>query len=326
MKTALTIDGNYLLMKDVFILHYMKSLYVDLDQLLRNDVNKLMKLYPFDKVYFVSDSKDGYWRKDLMQTYKSTRKKDDAIDWAWVFERYDELKEELQHNNKIEFIEISKCEGDDVIAYITNEGNKKGYSNFIMASDSDLQQLLRFDTHNDYINIIYNFKYSDEKTYLPENYNVYINHKDDTEISIFDMDESFEFLSFLKDIMQKTTVNEIDTEKLLFCKLVSGDKKDAIPSVYIKNNRGIGKKGGETIYDLYKEMDDSKIDFDSDEFTQKLTDVVKFNKKITSDMEDAKDITESIKNSIELNKKLTILKSNYLPSEIYDEMKKTINF
>lgn len=323
MKTALTIDGNYLLMKDVFILHYMKSLYVDLEKLLLNDINKLMKMYPFDKVFFVSDSKDGYWRKEMFETYKSSRKKDDSIDWAWVFEKYDELKEIISNNPKIEQIEINKCEGDDVIAHIVNNNNKLNYSNVVVASDSDLHQLLRFDIYNDYINMIYNFKYSDEKLYLPENHNIFMQHKDQGQMSIFDMNDDDEYMMFINELKNKTKASEINIEKLLFCKLISGDSKDNIPSVYIKGKRGIGKKGSENIYEQYKKLDSSKIDFDSTEFVDKVIDVIIFNKKI--DIDDI-ETSNLIRKNIERNKTLTILTDRYLPTNILTEMKSHIIF
>lgn len=321
MKTTLIIDGNYLLFKDVFILLYMKSLYVDLEKLLRNDIKKLTKMYPFDKIYFVSDSKSDYWRKELYDGYKGTRKQDLNVDWNWVYEKYDELKEELSHNTKITYLEFNKCEGDDIISYLTNHGNANGYSTFIMASDSDLQQLLRFDIHKDYINMIYNFKYSDERLYLPENHNVFLNHKNKGEQSLFDMSDDDEYLAFIDDLKNKTKVSEINTEKLVFCKLVSGDPKDNIKSIYTKGNRGIGKKGGETIYELYKEMDNSVIDFDSDEFINKMIDVIKYNKKIDAD---DKEVSNMITANLNLNRKLTILKDIYLPADILNEFKKAI--
>ena len=51
----------------------------------------------------------------------------------------------MKNNPKIDQIRIDYAEGDDIIAYIVNENNKLGYSNVIIASDSDLHQLLRFD-------------------------------------------------------------------------------------------------------------------------------------------------------------------------------------
>lgn len=323
MKTALIIDGNYLLSKDTFILHYMKSLYVDLENLLRKDVEKLMKFYPFDKIYFVADSKGDYWRKDIYNGYKGDRKKDDKIDWNWVYEKYDELKEEMKNNPRINFIEVNRCEGDDIIAYLVNEGNKKGYSYFIMASDSDLHQLLRFDIHNDYINVMYNFKYSDEKIYLPENHNIFLREKDKGEMSLFDMSDDDEYLNFIDEVKNKSKAIEVNTEELLFVKLVKGDKKDSIPSIYIKGKRGIGEKGALTLYEQYKQVDDSKIDFDSAEFLEKVTDVVKYNKKIDND---DKETTKLITNNLILNRKLTILNNKYTPPNILEEIKKSISF
>lgn len=325
MKTALVIDGNYLLSKDTFVLFYMKSLYVDLENLLRKDIDKLINFFPFDKIYFVSDSKRGYWRRSIYKEYKTKREKNENIDWDWVYEKYDELKEEMKNNPRIEFIEIDECEGDDIIGHLVNNGNKNGYSFFITANDSDIQQLLRFDIHNDYINTMYNFKYSDEKLFLPKNHMVFFKEKDKGTMTLFDMNDDYEYLTFLDEIKNKSKVEEINTEELIFKKIISGDKKDTVDSVYVKNKRGIGDKGAITLYNTYKDIFDDQIDFDNNEFIDNATDIVLENKKIKNIDENDK-IILNIKERIKRNRKLKILSDNYLPEYIYNKMKNTIIF
>lgn len=326
MKTALTIDGNYLLHKDVFILHGMKSLHEDLEDLLRLDIDKLSKMYPFDSTYFASDSKTKtYWRKEFFTDYKSTRKPDINIDWDWVYKVYDELIQEIRLNPNINQLQFDWVEGDDIIAYIVNKGNKLGYSNVIMAADSDLHQLVRFDLSNELINVVYNYKFSDERLYVPENYNVFFSEmKRNATSTLFDMNEDDEFLMFLEELIDRVKTVEVSDEKILFTKLIQGDKKDAIPSVYQKETTtgkmmGIGKAGAESIYNLYKETYNKPINFDSTEFIEKASEIISYSKKIENT-----DTISKIKNNIKKNLRLIKLTENYLPTEILNEFNKKI--
>ena len=69
---SLIIDGNYLLYKDIFLLKQKRSIYLDLLDLLRKDINRLMKSYTFERIYFVADSTVS-WRKVEYKEYKSNR-------------------------------------------------------------------------------------------------------------------------------------------------------------------------------------------------------------------------------------------------------------
>lgn len=319
MRTALIIDGNYLLHKDVFILYQMKSLHQDLQKLMRIDIEKMMKMYPFDDVYFVSDSKIGYWRKQEFSAYKSDRKSDDKIDWEWVYGEYDSLIDFMSNLPTIKQLQIDLAEGDDIIAYLVNHNNELGYSNVIVAADSDLHQLVRFDLSEEYINIAYNYKFSDERTYFPENYNVFFSEmKRNATSTLFDMNQDDEYLIFLEGLIERTKVIEIVKEELLFVKLIKGDKKDSIPSVYHKKTKtdklmGIGEAGALSVYNLYKEIYDEPIDFDSNDFVSRATEMVLFSKNITDEK-----APELIMNNIKRNRKLTILTDNYLPTSLLD--------
>jgi len=207
-------------------------------------------------------------------------------------------------------------EGDDLIAYIVNENNKRGISNVIMAADGDLHQLIRFDLGLEYINIMYNYKFSDERTYWPKNYNVFIKEMYKTVgNTLWDMNDDTEFLTFLEDLEFKTKTKEVSPEESLFCKMVSGDKKDNVPSVYIKDKRGIGETGSLSIYRLYKETNQEMIDFDSNDFINRLVEIISYSKKITDDT-----VKEDIKTKLMRNRKLLKLDENYLPSELKEQM------
>jgi 5'-3' exonuclease len=315
MKASLIIDGNYLLNKDVFILYEMRTLYSDLGTLLRKDLTNLTKKYSFDHIYFVSDSKMR-WRQEYYKEYKQNRKADTKIDWDFVYKEYAIFRSEIKNLSHVQSYQVDWAEGDDLISYIVDENNKRGISNIIVAADGDIHQKVRFDLGLGYINIMYNYKFSDERTYWPKNYNVFIKEMNKVAgSSLWDMNDDNEFLTFLEDLEYKTKTEEVSPEETLFCKMVSGDKKDNVPSVYIKNDRGIGKTGGKTIYRLYKETNKENIDFDSDNFINRLTELISYSRKITDNS-----VMEDVRQKLIRNRKLLKLDENYLPPEIKEQM------
>ena len=123
IKTNIVIDGNYILYKSVFILRKTRSIDIDLEDLLHIELNKLVRAYSYDNIYFVSDMGQS-WRKELFSNYKKERKKDEKIDWENVMNIFDSFKDEIAQKPNIQMYEISKIEGDDLVAYIVNESNK----------------------------------------------------------------------------------------------------------------------------------------------------------------------------------------------------------
>ena len=320
MKASLVIDGNYLLNKDVYILYEMRTLYSDLGNLLRKDLTNLSKKYSFDHIYFVSDSKMR-WRQEYYSDYKGNREPNEKIDWKFVYKEYAIFRNEIKNLSHVQSYQIDWAEGDDLIAHLVNENNKRGISNIIMGADADLHQLIRFDLGLEYINVMYNYKFSDERTYWPKNYNVFIKEmsKRIGLDSLWDMNDDNEFLEFLEDLEFKTKTKEVSPEETLFCKMVSGDKPDNIPSVYHKGKRGIGEKGSLSIYRLYKETNQEIIDFDSDIFINRLVELISYSKKITDQT-----VMDDIRQKLVRNRKLLKLDENYLPPEIKEEMVKKV--
>lgn len=315
MKVSLIIDGNYLLHKDVFILYELRTLYSDLRNLLRKDFETLTRMFAYDTIYFVSDSKMR-WRQEYYPDYKQNRKPDDKIDWEFVYKEYAIFRNEIKSLSHVQSYQVDWAEGDDLIAYIVNENNKKGISNIIMAADGDLHQLIKFDLGMEYINVMYNYKYSDERTYWPRNYNVFISEMNKISgNNLFDMNEDNEFINFLEDLEFKTKTKEVSPEETIFCKMVSGDRKDNVPSVYIKGERGIGDAGSLSIYKLFKETNQEEIDFDSDIFINKLTEVISYSKKVTD-----QNVINDIRNNLIRNRKLLRLDEKYLPTEIKEQL------
>lgn len=322
LRTNLIVDGNYILYKSVFILNKIKTLYGDLETLLLKDYNNISTYFQYDMIYFVSDSRQS-WRKKIYPEYKEGRKRDTDIDWGFVFETYESFKEIITTKQNCQVFTIDHFEGDDIIAHIVRETNKEGHSNIIISNDNDIQQLLNFNTSNDYINIMYNHKFNDERIFVPQNYNIFFNHiEENSEQDIFNLNNDSEFLSFIETLKNKCTLVEVDNEKSYFLKIVTGDKGDNIlsPIKIDKTMRGIGKAGCETVWNMYKSKYPGNINFDSNTFVDNLTDIISIYKKIKD-----KDYLKTIKENIIFSRKLTRLDSNYLPKGMLKILQENIN-
>jgi len=329
VKTNIIIDGNYLVMKNVFILKKLRSLH-DLQLLLEKDYDNITKSFPFDNVYFVSDSRESNWRKQQYKEYKGKRKKDSDIDWDFVFKTYDEFKENIKNRRNSKLLEFPGLEGDDFIAHIIQTSNKKGFSNILVASDGDLQQLLKYDLNKNYINIQWNYRFSDERLYLPKNYQLFLNQLNSSESAdIFSLDNDSEFCNYIENLIQRTKIKSVLSEQIIFEKIVQGDTSDNIISIIkVKDGklnpegRGIGEKGANSVYKLYKEINPEPIDIDSEDFVNKLIDVVLYYKKIKNADSDFKN---KIRDNIIFNRKMIKLDSSYMPDNISENMKNHFN-
>ena len=330
IKSCLTIDGNYLMYKDVFILNKTRTVGQDLGALLRRDFEKTTSIYPFDKIFFVSDMGKS-WRRNEYEEYKGNREKDNNIDWDLVYQDYNDFKNEIAQNKRVQMIQVNGLEGDDIIGYIINESNKLGYSNLVVAADSDLHQLLKFSKSKNYINILWNYKFSDERLYLPRNYQIFMQHIEeqvDQGMDLFDLNYDSEFLSMIDTLINRTKIKEVYYEQSLFEKILSGDKKDNIFSVIKLKNKeidengtGIGTTGAEKCYKLYKDTyGESIIDFKSEDYLDKATEIAAFYKKVNN----RSDIKEIIRENIINNHKLLNLDGSQMPINLKKQLQNKI--
>lgn len=317
IKISLVCDGNYLLYRSVFILHKLKTLYGDLETLLLNDYNNLINGYPFNTIYFISDSKRS-WRKNIYPEYKGKRKKDDDVDWEFVFDTFDKFKEKIKTRHNCLLYQIDPFEGDDIIAHIVNENNKEGISNLIISNDGDLHQLLKFSTSDNYINLMYNHKFQDERLYVPENFRIFLKYVEDNTVGdIFDMNDDIDFVNYFDKITSRAKITSVNKELSYFKKLVAGDAGDNILSVVKISDdmKGIGDTGAEKVYSMYKEKYSENIDFDTDEFVNNLCNILSIYKKNKED-----DFKNKVTENIKFSRTLTRLDSKYLPDGYYQTL------
>ena len=315
----LLIDGNYLLQKNISNLWKNKILYSELYNILERDFHILTHLFNFRRVFFISDS-TGNWRKEFYPEYKGTRKKDEDIDWPFIYQEFKELKVQIAETKKsVQLLQIDRMEGDDIVAYITKKLNSMGESVFIISCDSDLYELIyQDDLFYKYINMMYNYKYNDERVYLPEQHELFINNiVNNYEDDIFQTNNEMEFVEFFEKFTNGKKVVKINSEFELFRKIM-GHGKDNIKSIFMQGNRGIGETGIQTIYTLYKDTYPGTIDFTSQTFQDNLIDIIKFSKRL----DDSYD--ESIRERLTRNLKIVKLDEHSTPKHLYENMQNTI--
>lgn len=83
----------------------------------------------------------GNWRKELYQNFKKNRKlarKKSDVDWNFIYEAFNESKEEIKENLQWMNIEVASTEADDSIAVITKMVQEQ---HMIVSRDSDFCQL-----------------------------------------------------------------------------------------------------------------------------------------------------------------------------------------
>lgn len=316
MQLNLVLDGNYLLSKLVFTLHKNNLLYGALEQALENSIDNYKKWYPFNRIYLVSDSRELSWRKKLNKKYKANRKKDSDIDWKFVYETYNNFK---QSRNYIKVLESPRVEGDDWIALICEQTNKRGESNLIVTNDHDIKQLVRIDTDNEWMNFMSNEMYNNKNVFMPKNYKILISKiRQRPNDDIFNLNNDGEFLELIDTLSTKYKTKEIDWRESLVTKIISGDQSDNVKSIYVTRTktgklRGIGGRGAEKIYENYVN-EFGEVDIEDPDMAENIGDIICETKKIS------KTNISRISNRVMENRRIVQLRTDYFPKEIQDKL------
>lgn len=224
------------------------------------DITMLLEtLKVYDEVYLVQDSSS--WRKKVLidgeYSYKKNRKsKNQEIDWLGY---EDGVARFLEKNDFIKRFKVDGLEGDDLV-YLLNETllqEDENNINIIISTDSDFKQLLKPRT------LIYNQHWKNPKFVKSpdwelelikqlENKNKKTNYNIDTINDMFDV--SFLNIknkpkSAYSHISENFTHETVHRWEGICTKLLTGDDKDNVPSIYSwkkpdKVVNGIVKEGG----------------------------------------------------------------------------------
>lgn len=121
-----------------------KSINVDLlrHMTLSSLLNYKKKFSKHGQMVIAFDS-NNYWRKDIHPTYKGQRaanKLKSKFDWTGFYPAMDQIKKEFPEVFPYRFIEIERCEADDVIGHLALSAKE---DTVIVSPDGDFKQCLR---------------------------------------------------------------------------------------------------------------------------------------------------------------------------------------
>ena len=301
-KHTLLIDGNYFVFSRLFVLpkpktgqllgddkqrsQFMRKLAIDF-------ASEMRKLKMFvDDVVLTVDSKS--WRKDLYPEadYKGTRKQSSSVNWTNVYGVYEEFQKILADKG-VTVHQIQGAEADDVIFGWSTALNNRGKSCIVWSGDRDLIQLVNYSKTNDAHTMWY---YNTKKSlYTYEGFERDMLESDASSMTnddlLFNMGgehmtrDTYQsnIMNWIKDL--KINITEVDCDRFIFNKILTGDKSDNIPSVvtWQKEMKGgklrtysITDKMADSIYDQFvKELDNFTIEYlFNNEHRTALTDII----------------------------------------------------
>ena len=229
-KNGLWLDGKK--DKEMFSLKLMQNFLSSLRDF-KNIVNN---------VIFTLDSSS--WRKTIGEVeYKGTRHMEEKINWEGFRDCVNGFCKEITKYNVI-VSKVKQAEADDLIFYWASRLNIEDIPVIINSSDKDMLQLVRNNDGTNCECLLYST--TTKKLYTPFGY-MENNTKEKTIDDFLTPGGSlsiYERYDAIGDLIKKKKfeLEEVDANKELFCKILSGDKSDNIPSVYTvtKNNKTYG--------------------------------------------------------------------------------------
>jgi len=274
-------------------------------------------------VIFCKDSRS--WRKDLKierVDYKGSRVKDEKVDWGSFFDLMDEFGKFLEINGYY-YSKSPGAEGDDLLWFWNKKLKDMGHNVVVFSGDKDSHQLV--ESSEDRWTICWNANSKNNKIFCGKGWRENFIDKEE-DVSIFNLD-------FAKDterdkmstICSSATLEEIDTKKLTFEKILTGDAKDDVPSVFsYEKTPGkifkLTKTKAEAIYEHYKSSGWGNSDLEDvwkdEEFLDWISGYVLRSMSYTDTATNRKDVAKNYSE----NAQLVWLSDQVIPEKVLAEM------
>ena len=273
-------------------------------------------------VIFCKDSRS--WRKDLKierADYKSSRIKDEKVDWGSFFDLMDEFGKFLENNGYI-YSTAQGAEGDDLLWFWNDKLKKDGHNVVVLSGDKDSHQLVSCD---DTWTICWNANSKNNKIFCSNNWKTdYLDNERETSIFNLDFVADSEKDKML-NLSSSATMEFTDPEKLTFEKILTGDKGDDVPSVFAYEKTPgkfykLTKAKAEAIYESYKQSGwgSSRLEdvWKDDEFKDWISGYVLRSIGYT----DNKDNRKEVANNYHENAQLVWLSDQVIPENVLANM------
>ncbi len=273
-------------------------------------------------VIFCKDSRS--WRKDLKierADYKSSRVKDEKVDWGSFFDLMDEFGKFLENNGYI-YSTAQGAEGDDLLWFWNDKLKKEGHNVVVLSGDKDSHQLVSCD---DTWTICWNANSKNNKIFCSNNWKTdYLDNERETSIFNLDFVADSEKDKML-NLSSSATMEFTNPEKLTFEKILTGDKGDDVPSVFAYEKTPgkfykLTKAKAEAIYESYKQSGwgSSRLEdvWKDDEFKDWISGYVLRSIGYT----DNKDNRKEVANNYHENAQLVWLSDQVIPENVLANM------
>lgn len=194
-----------------------------------------------DQVVYCVDSLS--WRKVVFpdEAYKGNRVKDESTDWGQIMAAYAEFQQALASVGVV----VSKspgAEGDDLLFYWSQSLNHwQARSVVIVSGDNDLLQLVGKDQATGAFTVVYNKAQGRLSTF--HGFADWAKLQGQAVPDIFEEVTSGDWSTLAADI--HADVVEVDPNRYLFAKILTGDVGDNVRSVFQRRKQ---TKGGEKTY------------------------------------------------------------------------------
>jgi 5'-3' exonuclease len=321
------IDGNYLFYKTLFIFGgyaktgkllssdtdqemFMRKVATDLSHAIRTFGNP-------SRVIFTIDSKS--WRKEIEIEeggYKSNREKDESvIDWDAFYKCMNEFGTILEKKGFIVSRE-ERAEGDDLMYLWAEKFFIEEQDSIIVTGDKDLTQCIKFNGKN--FIVVYNPNSKNRKIVAPKGFSQWLKTEE------YDLFDASTFMNRNKDLiaeaLSSVVVEEIDTDYMIFEKVIIGDAGDAVPPIWTWENKGkTYRVTGSKAARIYEIMQMSNPIKDVMHLPDRALEVAN---GISSACKQVAPV-EVIRARLERNLKLVYLDGRIIPSDIIDAFEKS---
>lgn len=262
------------------------------------------------------------WRKQYYKEYKGTREYDDSINWDAYFKFLDSYCDELKSKHQFTISRIEGAEADDLIYLWSKKLNNLGNDCVIISEDKDLHQLVK-NTDSNNFTIIYNNSFKTPKLFKHPNTNL---NDDAYEIDILNASDilSRSRSSLSKLIREVDGVEDIDVQKFIITKILTGDDGDNVPSVlnWVDSkgkNKRITPSVADKIYANFISMNEKPLYMlynDFEFFKNMLMESIKFITGIKDD---------KLEEYVTRNCKLMCLHFKFIPPGIIKKFQESFN-
>ena len=334
-KYAMIVDGHNFMFKTLCVLPLSKrGLWLDSKKdreifslkLMQNFLSSLRDFKNIvNNVIFTLDSSS--WRKSIGEVeYKGTRHMEEKINWEGFRDCVNGFCKEITKYNVI-VSKVKQAEADDLIFYWASRLNIEEIPVIINSSDKDMLQLVRNNDGTNCECLLYST--TTKKLYTPFGY-METNTKEKT-IDDFLMPGGslniYERYDAINDLIKKKKfeLEEVDANKELFCKILSGDKSDNIPSVYnvTKNNKtyGITELKAGQITNMFLEKTGTALTPELLYVDSALATLCECIQKVMKTDTNIDELLQNLKRNI----KYIHLSKNNIPKEVVSDMMKSVD-